>query len=107
MKDVSMVALARPVTPSPVSEWPEKRPVFGVGVSACDTGRAVAAIMAAAKNREPAAVSCFSVHSLVSASNDPSLNHQANSFEMVTADGQPVRWALNLLHRTGLEERVT
>jgi len=29
-----------------------------------------------------------------------------NSFDVVTPDGQPVRWALNLLHRVGLRDRV-
>ena len=29
-----------------------------------------------------------------------------NAFEMVTPDGQPVRWALNVLHGTRLQDRV-
>jgi exopolysaccharide biosynthesis WecB/TagA/CpsF family protein len=29
-----------------------------------------------------------------------------NSFDLVTPDGQPVRWALNLLHGAGLRDRV-
>jgi exopolysaccharide biosynthesis WecB/TagA/CpsF family protein len=91
----------------PAVQWPDKRNLFGVGVSACETEAAVASIVAAAKVRQPSIVSCFSVHSLVSASDDPVLNAKANSFEMVTADGQPIRWALNLLHKTGLAERVT
>jgi exopolysaccharide biosynthesis WecB/TagA/CpsF family protein len=31
---------------------------------------------------------------------------QLNDFDLVTPDGQPVRWALNLLYRTHLRERV-
>jgi N-acetylglucosaminyldiphosphoundecaprenol N-acetyl-beta-D-mannosaminyltransferase len=91
----------------PAVQWPAKQDLFGVGVTACETDVAVAAIIAAAKVRQPSIVSCFSVHSLVSASDDPVLNRKANSFEMVTADGQPIRWALNLLHKTSLAERVT
>jgi exopolysaccharide biosynthesis WecB/TagA/CpsF family protein len=91
----------------PTVQWPAKRELFGVGVTACETDAAVDAIIAAAKVRLPSVVSCFSVHSLVSASDDPVLNRKANSFEMVTPDGQPIRWALNLLHKTGLAERVT
>jgi N-acetylglucosaminyldiphosphoundecaprenol N-acetyl-beta-D-mannosaminyltransferase len=91
----------------PVVDWPAKRELFGVGVTACEADAAVAAIVAAAKFRHPSIASCFSVHSLVSASDDPVLNRKANSFEMVTADGQPIRWALNLLHKTRLAERVT
>lgn len=29
-----------------------------------------------------------------------------NSFDLVTPDGQPVRWALNVLHGAGLKDRV-
>ncbi|WP_030622249.1 WecB/TagA/CpsF family glycosyltransferase, partial [Streptomyces fulvoviolaceus] len=29
-----------------------------------------------------------------------------NSFDLVTPDGQPVRWALNMLHGAGLTDRV-
>jgi exopolysaccharide biosynthesis WecB/TagA/CpsF family protein len=37
---------------------------------------------------------------------DPELGAILNSFGLVTPDGQPVRWALNLLHSAGLPERV-
>ena len=39
-------------------------------------------------------------------STDESLGGKMNCFDMITPDGQPVRWAMNLLHRTGLRERV-
>jgi len=32
--------------------------------------------------------------------------HRLNTFELVTPDGQPVRWALNLLTGAGLRDRV-
>jgi exopolysaccharide biosynthesis WecB/TagA/CpsF family protein len=32
--------------------------------------------------------------------------HRLNSLDLVTPDGQPVRWALNIAHRAGLKERV-
>lgn len=103
-----MIASAQTLNSTrPAPQWPAKRDLFGVGVTACETDAAVDVIIAAAKIRQPSIVSCFSVHSLVSASDDPVLNRKANSFEMVTPDGQPIRWALNLLHKTGLAERVT
>ena len=37
---------------------------------------------------------------------DPAHNARLNSFDVVTPDGQPVRWALNLLHGAGLRDRV-
>jgi exopolysaccharide biosynthesis WecB/TagA/CpsF family protein len=32
--------------------------------------------------------------------------HRLNRIDLVVPDGQPVRWALNWLHRVGLRERV-
>ena len=37
---------------------------------------------------------------------DDNLREMVNTFSMITPDGQPVRWALNLLHRTSLKDRV-
>ena len=37
---------------------------------------------------------------------DPAHDARLNAFDVVTPDGQPVRWALNLLHRAGLRDRV-
>jgi exopolysaccharide biosynthesis WecB/TagA/CpsF family protein len=46
------------------------------------------------------------VHAIVTASRDPALRAAVNTFQIVATDGQPVRWALNLLHGAGLRERV-
>ena len=46
------------------------------------------------------------VHGVVTASNDPDLRAKINTFEIVAPDGHPVRWALNRLHRVGLQDRV-
>ena len=43
---------------------------------------------------------------LVTASRDKSLQEKVNSFSMITPDGQPVRWALNVLHGAKLSDRV-
>jgi exopolysaccharide biosynthesis WecB/TagA/CpsF family protein len=37
---------------------------------------------------------------------DADQRFRLNHFDLVVPDGQPVRWALNLLHGTGLEDRV-
>jgi exopolysaccharide biosynthesis WecB/TagA/CpsF family protein len=86
--------------------WPPKRSVFGVGVSVTNYDEAVATIVAAGRRRDSAVVSLLPVQGLVMASNDPQLQQATNSFELVAPDGQPVRWALNLLHRTRLRDRV-
>jgi len=86
--------------------WPSKVNLLGVEVSQTNYDDAAAVIVRAARNKVPAVVSCQAVHAVVTSSCDAALCNKVNEFEMVTPDGQPVRWAMNLLHRTGLEERV-
>jgi len=86
--------------------WPRKCDVLGVQVSATTYEQAVELILRAARQRVPAVVSCHAVHAIVTASRDPSLLEKVNTFEMITPDGQPVRWALNWLYRVALRQRV-
>ncbi|MFL5330788.1 MAG: WecB/TagA/CpsF family glycosyltransferase [Gemmataceae bacterium] len=86
--------------------WPPKLDLFGLGVSATNYHSAVEAILSAAQNGEGGIVTCHAVHAIVTFSRDPVLRDKLNTFDMVTPDGQPVRWALNLLHGVGLNERV-
>ena len=37
---------------------------------------------------------------------DDEHRHRLNSLELIVPDGQPVRWGLNLLHKTKLRDRV-
>ena len=87
--------------------WPPKVAIFGVKVSVTDYVEATAAIVAAARLRQSAIVACQAVHALITAGRDPSLREKVNGFELVTPDGQPVRWAMNLLHGTGLTDAST
>lgn len=86
--------------------WPPKVDLFGIGMTPTTYDEAVGVIMAAAARREPAIVACQAVHAVVTACGDPELKRRVNTFAMLTPDGQPVRWAMNLLHRTRLRERV-
>lgn len=86
--------------------WPDKLDLFGLGISPTTYDEAVGLIVAAAEARSPAIVACQAVHAVVTACDDPVLQERVNSFELVTPDGQPVRWALNWLHGAGLSERV-
>lgn len=86
--------------------WPEKYDLIGVRVSKVDYDLAIKCMMRAAKQKTSAIVACHAVHAIVTASSDPDLREQVNDFSMITPDGQPVRWGLNLLHRTGLTDRV-
>jgi N-acetylglucosaminyldiphosphoundecaprenol N-acetyl-beta-D-mannosaminyltransferase len=62
--------------------------------------------MDAASNRRPFAVTALAVHGLVAACLDPTLHFRLSHFSLVTPDGQPVRWALRLLHGVALPDRV-
>jgi N-acetylglucosaminyldiphosphoundecaprenol N-acetyl-beta-D-mannosaminyltransferase len=94
------------LTPPQAIVWPEKRDVFGVQMSVTTYDETVDLILEAARLRVPATVSFHSVYSVITTSNDPQMRSKVNTFEIVAPDGQPVRWALNLLHGTRLPDRV-
>lgn len=85
---------------------PRKVDLFGVQVSVTTYEEATACILQAAKGRISYAVSALAVHGLMEAVGETDFREQVNSIDLVTPDGQPVRWAMNALHRTGLEDRV-
>jgi exopolysaccharide biosynthesis WecB/TagA/CpsF family protein len=60
----------------------------------------------AARQELRAVVDHMPVHGLVEAAGHPELMASVNTFDIVAPDGQPVRWALNLLHNTALPDRV-
>ncbi|MCP3988523.1 MAG: WecB/TagA/CpsF family glycosyltransferase [Actinomycetia bacterium] len=62
--------------------------------------------MAAARQKQSFAVSALAVHGLMEAVNDDGFRQLVNEIDLVTPDGQPVRWAMNSLHRTRLQDRV-
>ena len=75
--------------------------VLGVLVDAVDYDAATDQVLAAARERRPLAVTALAVHGVMTGVQDPAHNARLNSFDLVTPDGQPVRWALNLLHGAG------
>jgi N-acetylglucosaminyldiphosphoundecaprenol N-acetyl-beta-D-mannosaminyltransferase len=83
-----------------------KRSVLGVLVDAVDYPAAQERILDAARERRPYGVSALAVHGIMTGVHDDVHRHRLNSLDLVTPDGQPVRWALNWLHGAGLAERV-
>ncbi|WP_329105660.1 WecB/TagA/CpsF family glycosyltransferase [Micromonospora sp. NBC_01699] len=83
-----------------------KRNVLGVLVDAIDYDAAATAVITAAQERRPFALTALAVHGVMTGVLDPPHNARLNSFDVVTPDGQPVRWALNLLHGAALTDRV-
>lgn len=83
-----------------------KRNLLGVAVSALDYEAARDRIVASARSGDRCAVTALAVHGLMTGAMDRTHRARLNEFDIVTADGQPVRWALNLLYRTRLADRV-
>ncbi len=88
------------------TELAEKVDIFGVGLSKTDYDDATGRIITAAMNHQSFAVSALATHGLMEAVHDPRFLEVVNSLDLVTPDGQPVRWAMNLLHKAGLDDRV-
>ena len=102
------VALPKP-TSSPLpreTDWPLRHTLFGVPVSASSYADAERSVLAAARERRPALVDHLSVHGLAEAQSDPRFRGALERFDLVAPDGQPVRWALNLLFGATLRDRV-
>jgi N-acetylglucosaminyldiphosphoundecaprenol N-acetyl-beta-D-mannosaminyltransferase len=80
--------------------------VIGVDVDAVDYEAAVHRIITAATDRRAYRVSALAVHGVMTGVDDDAHLSRLNAFDLITPDGQPVRWAMNWIHGTGLTERV-
>ena len=83
-----------------------KRDILGVMVDVVDYESAVDQIVHAAKARRGFTATALAVHGVMTGALDPEQRFRLNELDLVVPDGQPVRWALNLLHSTHLRERV-
>lgn len=83
-----------------------KRDILGVMIDVVDYEGAVDQILAAAVQRRSFAVSALAVHGVMTGVLDAEQRYRLNSFDLLVPDGQPVRWALNMLHSAGLKDRV-
>jgi exopolysaccharide biosynthesis WecB/TagA/CpsF family protein len=83
-----------------------KHNVLGVQVNAIDYAAAVDKILAAAREQRPLAVTALAVHGVMTGVQDKAHGARLNAFDLVTPDGQPVRWALNSLYHAQLADRV-
>jgi N-acetylglucosaminyldiphosphoundecaprenol N-acetyl-beta-D-mannosaminyltransferase len=83
-----------------------KHNIIGVLVDAVDYEAAVERIIAAAKQQQRISVSALAVHGVMTGVLDDTHRYRLNHLDLVVPDGQPVRWALNALHRARLTDRV-
>lgn len=106
LSDISTHTPNVPLVPTTNVAWPQKVDLFGVGCTPTNYDEAVRVICRAAQQRVSAIVSCHAVHAVMTFCTNPEWRGKVNTFDMITPDGQPVRWALNLLYRAGLKDRV-
>jgi N-acetylglucosaminyldiphosphoundecaprenol N-acetyl-beta-D-mannosaminyltransferase len=83
-----------------------RRNLLGIHISAVDYEAALAKVIAAARARQPLALSALAVHGVMTGVLDPAQAARLNALDLVVPDGQPVRWALRLLHGVRLPDRV-
>ncbi len=83
-----------------------KKNLLGITIAATDYEGAVQHIIAAAQAQQPFAVSALAVHGVMTGVLDVAQRQRLNGLDLLVPDGQPVRWALNLLHRAQLRDRV-
>lgn len=85
---------------------PNKRNVLGVLINPADYDSATDFVFEAARDKRSAAISALAVHGLMTGALNSEQKFRLNHFDLLVPDGQPVRWALNLLHKCGLKDRV-
>lgn len=83
-----------------------KLPVLGVQISAVNSAAAIDHILKAAHEKRPYRVTALAVHGVMTGVQDEKHRYRLNQFDLVVPDGQPVRWALNMIYRAGLKKRV-
>lgn len=80
--------------------------LFGVKVTKADEDEILETIVRWGVARRPATVDFFGVHGLTEARRNPAFLAALNRLDVVTCDGQPIRWALNRWYDAGIARRV-
>src|ERR1700733_6020450 len=83
-----------------------KKNVLGIMIDAVDYESAVSFVFERARQKRAATISALAVHGVMTGVLDPEHRFRLNSFDLLLPDGQPVRWVMNWLYRTGLSDRV-
>jgi N-acetylglucosaminyldiphosphoundecaprenol N-acetyl-beta-D-mannosaminyltransferase len=79
-----------------------KRNIIGILIDAVDYEAATDFVLRAAREKRSAAISALAVHGLMTGVLDREQKFRLNHLNLVVPDGQPLRWAVNWLHGTGL-----
>jgi N-acetylglucosaminyldiphosphoundecaprenol N-acetyl-beta-D-mannosaminyltransferase len=83
-----------------------KREIIGVLVDAVDYEAAVKRVREAAEAKRAFGLTALAVHGVMTGVLDRVHCYRLNQLDLVVPDGQPVRWALNLLYGARLPDRV-
>ncbi len=83
-----------------------KKNILGVWVDAVDYDAAVDRFIQAAKEGRKYTTTALAVHGVMTGAFDEIHRHRLNHLDMIVPDGMPVRWALNLIHKAKLPDRV-
>ncbi len=75
-------------------------------MDAVDYDAAASKILSAARQPRAFAATALAVHGVVTGWRDKTQRYRLNRIDLVTPDGQPVRWVLNLVHSASLRDRV-
>lgn len=85
---------------------PQKYDLFGVKISGASFDECLQYVVECARRKHSACIDHMPVHGLMTAAQDHSFNQCISAFDIVAADGQPVRFALNHFYGLGLQKRV-
>jgi N-acetylglucosaminyldiphosphoundecaprenol N-acetyl-beta-D-mannosaminyltransferase len=83
-----------------------RKELLGVELSVLDYQTVVAAVLDAARAGRTLGVAALAVHGVMTGALDRCHRYRLNALDLLVPDGQPVRWALNLLYGVGLVDRV-
>ncbi|MGO9021242.1 MAG: WecB/TagA/CpsF family glycosyltransferase [Syntrophobacteraceae bacterium] len=84
----------------------EKRNLFGIDHAIVDYVSASDVIIEHARRHDSFGVSALAVHGLVTSLRNKAIGERVRKIDMVVADGQAVRWALNSFHKVCMKDRV-
>ena len=91
---------------SPPLSRPARRSVVGVPISVTTYDEVVDRVADAGRRCVPYLVSALAVHGVVEGRRSAAVGRALEQFDILTPDGQPVRFALNWLHGARLADRV-
>jgi exopolysaccharide biosynthesis WecB/TagA/CpsF family protein len=85
----------------------DKVSIFGVNYFVCDYESASNEILEKAIAKKSYGISALAVHGLIECVQNPDFLKLVNNLDITVPDGQPIRWAMNFFHNTGLNDRVS